>query len=76
MACCAFLAFLIGQGLALAQTWRRRLLGLPGVAVAALPKLRKGLMVALVLELGFAAGCVVAAGFAGDASPLLAWCKP
>lgn len=87
MACCAFLAFVIGQCLALAGAWRRRIalalrLGQPPRAPAAagvrrLPW-RKGLLVALVLELGCAAGAAGGAwlgqGSAAPGGALLALC--
>jgi hypothetical protein len=71
MACCAFAAFVIGQCLALAEGWRRRiaaLLRLPGLAPApvtrARPRWKASLLAALVLELGITAGFAIAAGAA------------
>ena len=65
MACCAFIAFLIGQCLAVFQSWRQRLARLFGLNVKAgprpAPRWRKGLVVALVIELGLAAGGAVGA---------------
>jgi hypothetical protein len=81
MACCAFIAFLIGQCLAAFQSWRSRLARLLGLgggagrpAAALAPRWRKGLLVALVLELGFAAGCAIAAGFTPGAGAWSALC--
>lgn len=86
MACCAFVAFIIGQCLALAEGWRRRmatLLRLPVLAPAArTPRLRMrwktGLLAVLVLELGITAGFAIAATAAfpdgGDTLTLL--CRP
>jgi len=85
VACCAFLAFIIGQCLALAGAWRRRLAGLPRlgrprVAPAAARRLpwNKGLLIALVLEVGFGAGAAggvwLAHGSAAFAEPLIALC--
>lgn len=68
MACCAFIAFLIGQGLAMFQSWRNRfarLLGLKVEGVAkplAASRWRKGLLAALMVELGLTAGVAIAAG--------------
>jgi hypothetical protein len=67
MACCAFIAFLIGQGLAAFQSWRNRMARLFGLNLAAskpvlTPRWRKGLVVALVIELGLATGGAVGAG--------------
>ena len=87
MACCAFLAFLIGQCLAFTSAWRRRIagvlhLGRPpqvqhAVATRRLPW-SKGLLIALVIELGFGAGCAggawLAGGSAAFAAPLVALC--
>jgi hypothetical protein len=80
MACCAFIAFLIGQCLAVFQSWRKRLARLLGlrIEVEAKPiraaRWRKGLAAALVIELGFAAGCTIAAGFAPGAPAWTALC--
>jgi hypothetical protein len=69
MACCAFIAFLIGQCLAAFQSWRARLAGLLGLKIKGTAKpaisarWRKGLVAALVVELGVAAGAAIAAGF-------------
>jgi hypothetical protein len=88
--CCAFAAFIIAQCLALAETWRRRLAGLlrlgrpaparPPVAAAAVRRLpwSKGLLAALVIEVGFAAGAAggawLAHGSAALVEPLVAFC--
>ena len=87
MACCAFLAFIIGQCLALAEAWRRRIaavlcLGRAPRASAAAGARRlpwsKGLLAALVIELGFASGCAGGAwlvhGSAAPAATLAAFC--
>jgi len=80
MACCAFIAFLIGQCLAVFQCWRdriRRLLGLGSASVAKpLPasRWRKGLVIALVIELGFAAGAAIAAVLAPSGTAWSALC--
>lgn len=79
MACCAFLAFVIGQCLAAFQSWRNRLarlLGLKtreGKPVLAL-RWRKGLIAALVIELGFAAGAAIGAGVVPGNSAWSALC--
>ena len=87
MACCAFLAFLIGQCLAFTGAWRRRIAGVlhlgrpplaqPVTGLHRLP-LSKGLLIALVIELGFGAGCaggaLLAGGSAAFAAPLVALC--
>lgn len=83
MACCAFAAFLIGQCLALAEGWRRRiaaLLRLPVLAPAACaPRARArwkaGLLAALVLELGITAGFAIAAEVTSPGA-LAALCRP
>ena len=67
MACCAFLAFLIGQCLAVFRSWRNRLARLFGLKIGEgkpvlAPHWRKGLLAALVIELGFAAGAAIGAG--------------
>ena len=87
MACCAFLAFLIGQCLAFTGAWRRRIAGVlhlgrqplaqPVTGPRRLPW-SKGLLIALVIELGFGAGCAggawLAGGSAAFAAPLVALC--
>jgi len=87
VACCAFLAFVIGQCLALTGVWRRRLASLlhlpqrlrahPAAAVRRLPW-NKGLLIVLVIELGFGAGAAggawLAHGSAAFAEPLIALC--
>lgn len=87
MACCAFLSFIIGQCLALAGAWRRRIAAVlhldrtpraPAAAGARRLPWRKGLLIALVLELGFAAGAAggawLAEGSAVRGGALLALC--
>ena len=88
MACCAFLAFIIGQCLALTEVWRRRIAAMlhlgrparPQPAVAGPRRLpwKKGLLIALVIELGFVAGSAGAAwlvhGAAALSGPLVALC--
>jgi len=87
VACCAFLAFVIGQCLALSQSWRRRIAGLlhlrqplPASVPAALrrPSWHKGLLAVLVLEVGIAAGGAggawLARGSAALSAPLAALC--
>jgi hypothetical protein len=70
MACCAFIAFLIGQCLALFQSWRSRLArlfgfkGSAGPFAASAPRWRKPLLAALVIELGLVAGAAIGAGLA------------
>lgn len=86
MPCCAFAAFLIGQCLALAAGWRRRIavaLRLPGLAPAAptpraRPRWKAGLLAALVLELGVTAGFAIAAGAVAPPGgySLAALCRP
>lgn len=84
MACCAFVAFVIGQCLALMEGWRRRisvLLRLPVLAPAAArtprarPRWKAGLLAALVLELGVTAGFAVAAAVTSPGT-LAALCRP
>jgi len=84
VACCAFLAFIIGQCLALTDTWRRRVAAVlhlgrpprPQPAVAGPRRLpwKKG----LVIELGFVAGSAGAAwlvhGAAAPGTTLAAFC--
>jgi hypothetical protein len=87
VACCAFLAFLIGQCLALSQSWRRRIAGLlrlrrplPAAAPVAVrrPSWHKGLLAVLVIEVGIAAGGAggawLARGSTALAAPLAALC--
>ena len=80
MACCAFIAFLIGQCLAAFQSWRVRFARLLGLKVegaakpAAAARWRKGLIAALVIELGFAAGVAIGAGFTPGAGAWSALC--
>ena len=87
MACCAFLAFVIGQCLALSQSWRRRIAGLlhprrplpaPAHAAVRRPSWHKGLLAALVIELGFvtggAGGAWLARGSTALSAPLAALC--
>ncbi len=69
MACCAFIAFLIGQCLAVFQSWRSRiarLLGLksggPAKSGTLAPRWRRGLLAALVIEIGLATGGAIGAG--------------
>jgi hypothetical protein len=86
MACCAFAAFLIGQCLALVDGWRRRVAALLHLAspAPALPRVARtprrwktGLLAAVVLELGLAAGFGLAAWAASPAgSALAAFCSP
>jgi hypothetical protein len=87
MACCAFAAFVIGQCLALVDGWRRRiarLLHLPVLqpAVVARParasrRWKTGLLAAVVLELGMAAGFAIVAWAASPAgTALAALCTP
>lgn len=70
MACCAFIAFLIGQCLAAFQSWRNRLARLFGLGTVSAakpllaPRWRKSLVIALVIELGLATGAAIAAGLA------------
>ena len=87
MACCAFLAFVIGQCLALSQSWSRRIAGLlpwrrpQTVQVQAAPRRpswHKGLLAALVIEVGIVAGGAGGAwltrGSAALTAPLAALC--
>ncbi len=79
MACCAFIAFLIGQGLAAFQSWRNRLARLFGLKAgeikpAPATRWRKGLIAALVIELGFAAGAAIGAGLVPGNSAWSALC--
>jgi hypothetical protein len=81
MACCAFIAFLIGQCLAAFQSWRARLARLFGLKLGetaqkplASSRWRKGLVAALVIELGVAAGAAIAAGFIPGARAWSALC--
>lgn len=79
MACCAFIAFLIGQCLAVFQSWRQHFVRLfgrrvePDATPAPVPLWRKGLLAVLVIELGLAAGGAIGAGLAqgGNAWPVL-----
>lgn len=80
MACCAFLAFLIGQCLAVFQSWRTRvarLFGLnPASAQPALrPRWRKTLLAALVIELGMTAGVAIGAGLVQGENAWSALCS-
>ncbi|HWY23280.1 MAG TPA: hypothetical protein VNX47_00075 [Nevskia sp.] len=80
MACCAFIAFLIGQCLAAFQSWRNRLARLFGLRTvpaqaAPAPRWRKGLVVALVIELGLATGGAVGAGLVRGESAWSALCS-
>ncbi|WP_029919784.1 hypothetical protein [Nevskia soli] len=81
MACCAFLAFLIGQCLALSQSWRRRIAGLlpwrrsrmeQVPAAPRQPSWRKGLLAALAIEVGIVAGAGGGAWLARGSSTLTA----
>jgi len=88
VACCAFLAFIIGQCLALTDAWRRRIAAVlhlgrpprPQPAIAGPRRLpwKKGLLIALVIELGFVAGSAGAAwlvhGAAAPGTTLAAFC--
>ena len=85
MACCAFLAFVIGQCLALSQSWRRRIVGLlhprrslPAPAAVRRPSWHKGLLAVLVIEVGIAAGGAggawLARGSTALTAPLAALC--
>ena len=87
MACCAFLAFVIGQCLALSQSWRRRIAGLlphrrqqtaQVQAAPRRPSWHKGLLAALVIEVGIVAGAGggawLARGSAALTAPLVALC--
>lgn len=87
MACCAFLAFVIGQCLALSQSWRRRIAGLlhprrplpaPAPAAVRRPSWHKGLLAVLVIEVGIATGGAggawLARGSAALSTPLAALC--
>lgn len=87
MACCAFLAFVIGQCLALSQSWRRRIAGLlhlrrplaaPAPAAVRRPSWHKGLLAVLVIEVGIAAGGAggawLARGSTALGAPLAALC--
>ena len=85
MACCAFAAFIIGQCLALAESWRRSIAALlrlpvlsPAPATRARPRWKAGLLAALVLELGITAGFAIAAGTASPNSgyTLSSFCRP
>ncbi|HZR36594.1 MAG TPA: hypothetical protein VFA75_14575 [Nevskia sp.] len=79
MACCAFIAFLIGQCLAAFQSWRGRLARLFGLKPREgkpflARRWRNGLVAALVIELGLAAGAAIAAGLAPGGSGWSALC--
>ncbi len=78
MACCAFIAFLIGQCLAAFQSWRNglaRLVGIkPGSARPA-PRWRGAMLAALVIELGVAAGVAIGAGLAPGEGTWSALCN-
>jgi hypothetical protein len=87
VACCAFLAFVIGQCVALSQSWRRRIAGLlpwrrplPAQVQAAprRPSWHKGLLAALVIEVGIvvggAGGAWLVRGSAALTAPLAALC--
>lgn len=81
MACCAFIAFLIGQCLAAFQSWRARFARLSGLKVEGMAKpvaasrWRKGLLAALVVELGLTAGVAIAAGLVPGQSTWSALCS-
>jgi len=88
VACCAFLAFIIGQCLAVTDAWRRRIVGVlhlgrpprqqPAVTGTRRLPWKKGLLIALVIELGFAAGSAGGAwlvhGSAAPGATLAAFC--
>ena len=81
MACCAFIAFLIGQYLAVFQSWRQRLARLfgrrvePDAKPAPVPLWRKSLLAALVIELGLAGGGAIGAGLARGENAWSALCS-
>jgi hypothetical protein len=78
MACCAFIAFLIGQCLTVFQSWHNRLARLfgfkPGGARPA-PRWRGAMLAALVIELGLAAGVAIGAGLAPGEGTWSALCN-
>lgn len=80
MACCAFIAFVIGQCLAAFQSWRNRVLRLLGMTRVetkplSAPRWRKALLAAVVVELGLVAGVAIGAGLAQGEGAWSALCS-